>query len=78
MGTICNSQNHEGGSNEYPKSMFYIKRQKNNVKPLQTPANCNEKVGLRGSTLHEHILSVIILMYRKIPKFSDARKFCYN
>ena len=38
---------HQGGSNEYPQSMFFSRNKKNNVYPYK-PQFCYRKVGFKG------------------------------
>ena len=49
----------QGGSKEYPQSMFLSRKKKNNVYPCK-PQFYYIKVGLRGSTLYRHVLVMLI------------------
>ena len=44
-----------GGSNEYPQSMFWAEKRKNNVSTVNPPVLLYKKWGLRGSKLYWHV-----------------------
>ena len=74
----------EGGSNEYPQSMFWSK----NVKKMYTPVHPSftiQKWGVRGYSLHGLVfvmadqlrgICVVVFAYAKMPVF--LRRGSYN
>ena len=51
----------QGGSNEYPQSMFLSRNKKNNAYPCK-PQFYYIKVGLKGSNLYRHVFVMIIII----------------
>ena len=51
----------QGGSNEYPQSMFLSRSMKNNVYP-ENPSFTTKKWGLRGSKLYRHVFVMEALL----------------
>ena len=57
---------HQGGSNEYPQSMFLSRNKKNNVYPCKSQFYYIN-VGLRGSTFYRHVFVMICNCNRICP-----------
>ena len=54
-----------GGSIEYPQSMFWSRKKKNNVYPCK-PQFYYINVGFKGSKLYRHVF-VMVFVTEKIP-----------
>ena len=71
----------QGGSNEYPQSMFLSRNKKNNVYPCK-PQFYYMKVGFRGSILYRHVFVMIMKKNNntesKVEKWAQMSMILYD
>ena len=59
---------HQGGSNEYPQSLFWITKKKNSI-PLHTPVLLYKTGVLREFSLHAHVFLMLAGLIKRRFKY---------